>query len=124
MNVMVFRAYHRGKLRQVALSLEQLLRRCPGAPSPGWEMQSAVEDLATALGVVSDWDPSGSSAGRAKVRWRCPHCGGIEHHFDFDRADSNPVLTSCEREPGRMCLVSWRHEGPAWEGPQSDSDHA
>jgi hypothetical protein len=106
----VFRAFAKGKLRQIGLSAEQVRRLCPQSENPGWTLERSVESVPEAEGVVIDWTKHGGCGGE-HVHWQCPHCGA-EHISDFDpHADSNPALWFCERShAGEMCLVYWRHE--------------
>ena len=99
--VEVFRAFERGELRQIGLSVEQVHRLCPASSATGWTIESATERVSEAKGEVLTW-PSG----RDHVHWHCPLCGRL-HISDFGpHADSNPVLWFCESGEG-MCLVRW-----------------
>ncbi len=110
----VFRAFDRGRLRQIGLSAEQVRRLCPESDAPGWSVESAAEWVSEAVGVVHTW-PSG----RDHVHWQCPICGS-EHISDFvPHADGNPVLWFCEAGDQRLCLVHWERAS-AEPGPRPD----
>jgi hypothetical protein len=112
-SVTVFRAFERGALRLVALSLDEVLRDCPEAGQPDWEVRSGLEDVPDARGTVIDWNKHGGSAFSLKVHWHCPRCAGSLHISDFDPAMPNPVLWLCESPSEGACLVHWEHEAEA-----------
>ena len=118
--VTVYRAFCGSELRAVGLSEEQVLRLCPEARGPGWEVRAAEEDVPEARGVVIDWNRHGGSAFGPKVHWDCPCCGGREHWSDFAYADTNPVLWFCWEGTDGVCLVHWRHEDAAEPGAAPD----
>src|SRR5262245_13064947 len=104
----VFRAFEGDRVWQIGLSAEQVQRLCHEAGSPGWRIESCIEHVTTAEGLVIDWSKHGGCGGE-HVHWVCPLCGE-EHMTDFEpHAESNPALWFCERGRG-ICLVSWRYE--------------
>src|SRR5262249_37092439 len=100
----VFQALNDGRLRQIALSAEQLHRLCPESSNPGWSARSILLPVVKAQGIVRDW-----GQGLEHVHWQCPICWR-EHISLFEpHTDSNPGLWFCEKGgPEDICLVYWR----------------
>jgi hypothetical protein len=112
----VYQASEGGRLRQIALSAEQIRRLCPESSSPGWSVRSVLLPVAIAQGIVLDWGD-----GREHVHWQCPiyHC---EHISDFEpHADSNPVLWFYEKGAEEdICLVHWQRRERAEQSTPAD----
>ena len=109
--VRVFRAYDHGRLAGIGLSEEQLRRGFPDLCRPGWSVESSLECVPEAMGIVINWYEHGGSGGD-HAHWPCPICGGA-HETDIDtRVEPNPTLWFCERGDAYsdVCLVHWRHE--------------